>query len=208
MKLKKLVALALFGLASLAQADNISFTGNFTYDNDVQRFNFTLAEASTVTLRSWSYAGGVNAAGQTIQRGGFDPILALFSADGLRIDEQDDADCPLVPADEVTNACYDVNFTRELAAGNYIVTIQQYDNFARGDLADGFDYDGVAYRNFRDGFVDAADDKRDGHWAFDILNVNSAEIPDEVPEPASMAILAAGVAGMGLARRRKAKPQV
>jgi hypothetical protein len=208
MKLKKLVALALFGFASLAQADNISFTGNFTYDNDVQRFNFTLSEASTVTLRSWSYAGGVNAAGETIQRGGFDPILALFSAEGIRIGEQDDADCPLVPADEVTGECYDVNFTRELAAGNYIVTIQQYDNFSRGDLADGFDYEGVAYRNFRDGFVDAQDDKREGHWAFDILNVNSAEIPDEVPEPASMAILAAGMAGMGLARRRKAKPQV
>jgi len=207
MKLKKLVALALFGFASLAQADNISFTGNFTYDNDVQRFNFTLTEASTVTLRSLSYAGGVNAAGETILRGGFDPILALFSANGTRIGQQDDADCSLVPADEVTGECYDVNFTRELAAGNYTVTIQQFDNFSSGDLADGFDFDGAQYRDFRDGFVDAAGDKRDGHWAFDILNVTSAEIPDEVPEPASMAILAAGMAGMGLTRRRKARPQ-
>ena len=207
MKLKKLVALALFGLASIAQADNISFTGNFTYDNDVQRFNFTLAETSTVTLRSWSYAGGVNAAGQAIGRGGFDPILALFSADGVRIDEQDDAGCSLVDGDAVTGACFDVNFTRELAAGNYIVTIQQFDNFSNGDLADGFEFDGIGNRDFRNGFVDAEGDKRDGHWAFDILNVNSAEIPDEVPEPASMAILAAGVAGMGLARRRKARSQ-
>lgn len=205
MKLKKLAALALFGFASLAQADNISFTGNFTYDNDVQRFNFSLTEASTVTLRSWSYAGGVNAAGETIQRGGFDAILALFSADGSRIAEQDDANCDLVSPDAVTGSCFDVNFTRELAAGNYIVTIQQFDNFSRGNLADGFDFDGIANRNFRNGFVDVNGDKRDGHWAFDILNVNSAEIPDEVPEPASMAILAAGVAGMGLARRRKAK---
>ena len=207
MKLKKLVAVALFGIASLARADNISFTGNFTYDNDVQRFNFTLTEASTVTLRSWSYAGGVNAAGQTIQRGGFDPILALFSADGTRIGEQDDADCSDVPADEVTRSCFDVNFTSELAAGNYIVTVQQFDNFSLGNLGAGFEFDGIANRNFRDGFVDVNGDKRDSHWAFDILNVTSAEIPDEVPEPASMALLAAGVAGLGLARRRKAKPQ-
>ncbi|MCA1857243.1 VPLPA-CTERM sorting domain-containing protein [Massilia oculi] len=207
MKLKQLFAIALLGSASLAQAANLSFTGNFTYDNDVQRFNFTLTEAGKVTLRSWSYAGGVNAAGQTILRGGFDPILALFSADGTRIAEQDDAGCSLVDPDAVTGSCWDVNRSADLLAGNYIVTIQQYSNFSLGDLSAGYTYDGVDNRNFRDGFVDENGDRRDSHWAFDILNVASAEIPPdepgEVPEPASLGLLAAGTAGLAMARRRR-----
>ena len=35
---------------------------------------------STVTLQTYGYAGGTNAAGQVIAQGGFDPILALFDS--------------------------------------------------------------------------------------------------------------------------------
>jgi len=205
MKLKTvagLLALAVFMTG--AQAADLSFTGEFNHDNDVQRFTFTVSGTSTVTLRSWSYAGGVNALGDTIARGGFDPILSLFDGTGAKLHEQDDAMCGDVAADVMTGRCYDVNYTTALTAGIYTVTVQQFDNFAIGsNLADGFARDGVAAQNFRNGFVDAAGDKRDGHWAFDILNVDTAAAtpPAGVPEPGALALL--GIGALGLVRRKR-----
>jgi hypothetical protein len=205
MKLKTAAGiLALAALATGAQATNLSFTGAFDHDNDVQRFTFTVNNTSTVALRSWSYAGGVNALGDTIARGGFDPILSLFDGTGAKLYEQDDASCSDVAADLMTGRCYDVAYTSELAAGTYTVTVQQFNNFAAGlNLADGFAHDGVADQNFRNGFVDSAADRRDGHWAFDILNVDTAVVtpPAGVPEPASLALL--GIGALGLLRRKR-----
>lgn len=210
MRLKNLAAPLAIAISlastSAAQATNMSFTGNFTYDNDVQKFTFVVAADSNVTLRSWSYAGGVNAAGDLIARGGFDPILSLFDSSGIKIVEQDDAGCGLVAPDAVTGKCYDVNKNILLAAGDYTVSIQQYDNFTLGSLAAGYARDGDANRHFRNDFYDVANNKRDSHWAFDILNVDiAAQVPptSNVPEPASLAILGLGIVGMGAARRRR-----
>jgi len=199
MKLKIAAGLlALTAFAGGAQATNLSFTGAFNYDNDVQQFTFTLFSKQNVTLRSWSYAGGVNAHGVTIARGGFDPIMTLYDAAGDRIDVQDDGDCPAVAADAVTGRCLDVEFKGELDPGTYFATLQQWDNFAAGPtLADGFRYDAEAFRYFRDGFVDAAGDRRNGNWAFDLLDVDTGSIGVvSVPEPASLALLGLGLLGM------------
>jgi hypothetical protein len=204
--MKKLgVLVALCGMMASANATNFSFTGDFQYDNDVQLFTFVVGTESVVSLRSWSYAGGVNAAGQTIAQGGFDPILALFDASGNKIGEQDDAGCSLVAGDSVTGACYDTFFTTTLAAGTYTASVQQYNNFALGSLAAGFSYDGVQAQNFRNGFVDATGDKRTNLWAFDVLNVSSAALPptNDVPEPASLGLIGLGMLGVAAARRRK-----
>jgi hypothetical protein len=67
-------------------ADNFSFIGTFAYDTDVEIFHFTLANPTAgVALRTWSYAGGVDADGNTIPAGGFQPILDVYMADGTQM---------------------------------------------------------------------------------------------------------------------------
>ncbi|MDB6108989.1 MAG: sorting protein, partial [Pedosphaera sp.] len=79
----------LLGLAMLTvlvprqgSAGNFSFTGHFTQDDNVQWFTFTITNPmpanARATVRTWSYAGGTNAAGQIIPAGGFVPALAIF----------------------------------------------------------------------------------------------------------------------------------
>jgi hypothetical protein len=79
--------LALFLLFSpFVRASSFSFTGTFVHDTDLQYFTFTLLNPTPeVALRTWSYSGGTNAAGQTISSGGFEPYLNLYMADGTQM---------------------------------------------------------------------------------------------------------------------------
>lgn len=211
-----LLVLILAGLN--LQAASFSFTGNFTQDDNVQLFNFTVGSQSDVTFRTWSYAGGVNAAGATIARGGFDPILAVFASTGLLLGTNDDGGGN-VPVD-LSGQRYDTFFTINLVAGNYTVAVMQYNNFAVGpNLANGFVRAGQG--NFTPAYVGAscsatqfcdvsgsnAFNERDGHWAFDILNVADAvPVPsDSVPEPSTAALIGLGALVLGTVFRRRSE---
>ncbi|RZJ84744.1 MAG: PEP-CTERM sorting domain-containing protein [Massilia sp.] len=206
MKMKSIaLVVALCAALSPAGAANISYTGEFAYDNEVKLFEFTVDTLSMVGLRTWSYAGGVNAAGETIARGGFDPIVALFNSAGMLIGGEDDGECGKVARDAVTRQCWDVNYTIQLAPGTYTASLQQYNNYSNSEnLADGFYFEGIEHRNFRNGFVDELPNKRNGSWAFDILNV-SVPAPAETPEPAALLLMGAALPGM-LAMRRRSRP--
>ena len=102
-----------------------------------------------------------------------------------------------VPADPATGQHYDTFLQATLAAGNYTVSVMQFNNFAIGpNLSNGFFQDGNTHftssfccsQGF---FCDVPGSNRDGHWAFDILNVESASIP-----PAAVPIPAVGLPGM------------
>lgn len=208
-----LAACLCFATSIAAHADTFSFTGNFNQDDDVQLFHFTVGSTSTVTLRSLSYAGGTQADGHVVARGGFDPILALFDAAGNLIGQNDDDNDGVVPPDAVTGQRYDTYLSSLLGAGSYVVSVMQYNNFAIGPtLAAGFRRDGqgnfTATLNGGCGasrFCDAANDARDSHWAFDIGGVNSASTV-VTPIPAAMPLLLSGMAGLGVLRLRRNQP--
>ncbi len=167
---KTLAALLAFGAATAAQAANFSYTGNLSDPNQVLRFDFSLTSPSDVLLRSYSYAGGVNAAGQTIARGGFDPILSLFNTGtGELVDNNDDADTDIVPAD-IDGLRYDVYLpVAGLAVGNYTALLTQYNNFP-ASLNGPFSGVSSQFTDFRN----TRGEVRTSFWAFDILGVNTA----------------------------------
>ena len=209
-------AAALLALISAtpASAVDFSFTGNFAGDADVQFFNFNVGGPSNVTFRTWSYAGGTNAASVLIARGGFDPILAVFDASGALIGQNDDGSG--VPSD-VTGLAYDTLLTVALNAGSYSVAVMQYNNFAIGpNVANGFSQPTsattftAAFGCSQGFFCDAGENNRDSHWAFDILNVASAEVvPGTTPIPGALPLFAGGIGLIGLiAHRRKRKQAV
>lgn len=212
--IRKRIACLAAGLlfTGLSAAADFSFEGNFNQDDEVRSFSFSVGTSSDVTLRSWGYAGGVNAAGQTIARGGFDTNLALFNGGGTLIHVSDDGGPGNVPADSETGQHWDAFLQVTLAPGDYLATLTQYDNFANGpNIADGFFRQGdgnftAAFGCGAAAFCDVSGvspyDQRSSHWALDILGVNPAEV-SPIPEPETYALLLAGLGFAGFAAQRR-----
>src|SRR5580658_10541557 len=72
----------LIAVAPAAFAESVSYTGSLTSSTDVFETTFTLASSAAITLQTWGFGGGVNAAGATILPGGTDPFVAIFSGTG------------------------------------------------------------------------------------------------------------------------------
>ncbi len=190
------------GLAGAAHADAYGLSGSITQDDQISFFTLTVPTASTVSVTSIGYAGGLAAGGGTVAAGGFDSMLFLYSSLGVLVAQSDDGIG--VPTDPATGLAADAAFSLLLPAGSYTLALTQYDNFALGNLAAGFAEAGQG--NFTPAlsggcnatqFCDWSGAARTGNWA---LNVNISA----VPEPAGTALLLAGLAAVALLRRRRA----
>jgi hypothetical protein len=194
---------------STLQAGNYSFEGTFLTDDQVQLFDFTLTSAGTVTLQSYGYGGGTNAAGTAILAGGFDSLFSWFGSDGSLIDVNDDG-CGLAGSNH--GACLDAFATPLLSAGTYTLALTESGNDSLGvgfpgDLSLGFSEQGqgdFTASGSCPAFCDVFGNQDNGNWAVDILNVSSASEAGATPEPATILLAGCGIALMGLAKRLRA----
>src|SRR5206468_2902174 len=132
-----LLVLAFCLSIGVAAAGNFSYTGAFSQDDQLEVFLFTAPSASTV-VRTWSYAGGINDAGQVILPGGFDPVLTVFDATGglvassALLDSNNDG--AGVDTDPATGNAFDSFLVLNLLTpgSTYALILSQNDNFANG----------------------------------------------------------------------------
>lgn len=199
---KKLICLLLLSSAA-SWAASISWTGSFVGDNEMFLVSFTLPTGGDVTIQTWGYGGGVNAAGVTIPAGGFAPALALFESwdpqnlaglDALGGTAPNDC-TPIGLRNPDNGSCLDALIQVTLAPGSYFFTLTQQGNTpSDGTFGDGFTGNGS--------FLDPiSGNERTKNWAVDLVGPD--DMQTGVPEPAAALPLAlALMAGFWRVRRR------
>lgn len=212
-------------------ADSVqSFTGTLTSPEDTFTTTFSLASKSAVTLQSWGFGGGKNAAGKSIAAGGFDPLLALFSGTGsLATILTDGSGNPLATSDVLSNyssfmgcppagtvniggsaVCGDITMSFVLNPGIYTVLLSDADYIplavnpgppGASHLGDGFtDLTGGAFQTCNTDPTGATTCATDTGNWAFDLTTKSTVV---TPEPATTSLLLAGLVGLGFRRLRR-----
>jgi hypothetical protein len=206
-------------VSGVAQAGPVSYAGHFDLDNDKWVLPFTLSVGGTISWQTFSYSGGVNAAGNSISAGGFAPVVSLFDATGNFLFADAGASHTCVPGG--ASFCWDSAFTAPaMAAGDYTLVLTQDINVFTGGtsglLSDpsAFFYDGTGNENYTASyspdpsataatFLQYGDGtQRSNAWALD-LSTPEPTAGDPVPEPASLSLVLAALGLAGAASRRR-----
>jgi hypothetical protein len=192
---------ALSAAAGLASATPISLIGTLSSPEDTYTTTVTLANPGTVTLQTWSFGGGTNAANTLIPAGGFDPLIAIFAGTGAGATLETSGPitygtsdalsnyasftgCPpagTVTIGSFTGNCGDITMSLALGAGTYTVLLSDAGYipnavFDNGTLGEGFtDLTGGAFQTCVN-----ADNCITGtaNWAFDITTSGASSVPE------------------------------
>ena len=218
-----------------AHADTFSFVGALADPTTPVEFTLTLAAAEDVTLQTYGFGGGTNAAGKVISAGGTDPFVAIFAGTGAGATILTDASMnPFGTSLDISNygsfmgcgpagapviggsaQCGDITMNLTgLVAGNYTIVLSDGEYqanavFDNGTLGEGFtDFTGTNAMPPASQFCNIvingvpcpANVTGNGAVALDIITSGNATLP----EPASLAMLVAGLLGLAGWRRHRA----
>lgn len=177
-----------------ALAADFTVSGQITSHKDIVSIDMSVTSPATnVSLWTDSWMAGLN----------FDPIAALWVANGAdytRVSEVDDDDTLAAG-----QGFYDTGMQfANLAAGQYRVTLAASPNAANGTLlSQGFAHDSQAAILLtawtQPSYDPNANDQKGGFWRVSFSNVDSVSV---VPEPASLVLMALGLAGLATRARR------
>jgi hypothetical protein len=156
--------------------------GTFDSDDQVSGMGFGIGSPATVTLQTWSFAGGDSFSG-ALNPGGFSPVLSLFTNEGSLIAFDRGAsvpNCGVRNIDPVSGFCLDSYINIALSAGSYRVILTQDDNTPNGDLETGFlrenggNFTGPEFGVVGGSFILFDQSHRTSTWSFGILIVMTA----------------------------------
>jgi hypothetical protein len=228
-----IAGLAMLLLGSSAQASTsicispvagISCTGSLDSPEDVFLETFAVLSDSTVTIQTYGFGGGINAAGAVIPAGGFDSLVAVFSGPPTNATILMDGGNPVASADSlfglyfqgcppagivtvgtVPGNCGDNRLTAALKAGSYMLLLSDANFLPLAvDPGDSSPFDltdtNGAYTDLTSGVFQTCVTLTDcntgtANFAVDILQ-SLTGTPAVTPEPGTLGLLGAALAAV------------